>query len=473
MYWFSQSDLAAAEAWWRRALELDPSNQRAHECLRLLQRTSSTGFKQDSWARLPAVSGVAAESDDLDVFSDPERPARLPATGSYDELTPNPSKTETRWGGRLPPPLDKDPAAAEESSGVRPRPVSWSDGVPEDAVGRPWTRERTFDALLRDGEGPTAPLPLEPEPVPVVDRRSATDEILAAALEAEEGVEHRLDDLASSSDIRVSGATNLRNFISEVASRDTESSEAATWDVESSSPELTTSGVGSPWDLGPSRTSVLTLKTGGEFDAVAEPTPLPEVDRERFFNRGDPTSKDEIVDFLRATGDLPIDDHSLPSIDLVDPAGPLGNDSDDVGALQDAVATEPATSVRSASPELALQLAKDRFQLHDFQGVLEALEGYPLDPEGTGEVRNMLAESRANLLKMYEAKIGSLDQVPKVLVSSEEVIWLNLNHRAGFILSQVDGTVSYEDLISLSGMPRLDTVRILTELLDQNVIGVG
>src|SRR5262249_20537196 len=33
--------LTAAEAWWRRALHLDPSNQRAQECLRLIAGTKS------------------------------------------------------------------------------------------------------------------------------------------------------------------------------------------------------------------------------------------------------------------------------------------------------------------------------------------------------------------------------------------------------------------------------------------------
>src|SRR5689334_18144054 len=40
MYWFGKSDLAAAEAWWKRALYLDPKNTRAVECLRLLARST-------------------------------------------------------------------------------------------------------------------------------------------------------------------------------------------------------------------------------------------------------------------------------------------------------------------------------------------------------------------------------------------------------------------------------------------------
>ena len=75
--------------------------------------------------------------------------------------------------------------------------------------------------------------------------------------------------------------------------------------------------------------------------------------------------------------------------------------------------------------------------------------------------------------KMFESKIGSVDRVPRVMVSNEQIIWLGLDHRAGFVLSQIDGTVSFDDLIALSGMPRLDTLRILADLLSKNVITAG
>jgi hypothetical protein len=49
-------------------------------------------------------------------------------------------------------------------------------------------------------------------------------------------------------------------------------------------------------------------------------------------------------------------------------------------------------------------------------------------------------------------------------------MWLNLDHRAGFLLSQIDGTVDYESLFALSGLPRLDTARILATLINDGVI---
>ena len=118
-----------------------------------------------------------------------------------------------------------------------------------------------------------------------------------------------------------------------------------------------------------------------------------------------------------------------------------------------------------------LKEARDRFGLHDFDGVLDRIEQLPADMQQSEEVRNLEAEARRNLLKMYESKIGDFEQTPRVLISDEEVIWLNLNHRAGFILSQIDGAVTYEDLVALSGMPRLDTVRIVADLIDKKVVG--
>jgi hypothetical protein len=73
---------------------------------------------------------------------------------------------------------------------------------------------------------------------------------------------------------------------------------------------------------------------------------------------------------------------------------------------------------------------------------------------------------------MYESKLGPLSAVPRVQVRPEEVLWLNLDHRAGFVLSQIDGQLAWEDVFALAGLPRLDTARILARLVDEGVIGV-
>ncbi len=114
--------------------------------------------------------------------------------------------------------------------------------------------------------------------------------------------------------------------------------------------------------------------------------------------------------------------------------------------------------------------AKDLLALGDFSGSLEMIEKIlKVDPE-QAEARDYLTRNEATLVAMYESKLGPLGKIPRLAIKPEEVMWLNLDHRAGFLLSQIDGTVDYENLFALSGLPRLDTARILAGLLADEVI---
>ncbi len=117
-----------------------------------------------------------------------------------------------------------------------------------------------------------------------------------------------------------------------------------------------------------------------------------------------------------------------------------------------------------------LSAAKELFALGDFTGSLELIEKIlQVDPDH-GEAREYLRQNEATLVSMYESKLGRLAAVPRLAIKPEEVMWLNLDHRAGFLLAQIDGTVDFDSLFALSGLPRLDTARILANLLADGVI---
>jgi tetratricopeptide (TPR) repeat protein len=117
-----------------------------------------------------------------------------------------------------------------------------------------------------------------------------------------------------------------------------------------------------------------------------------------------------------------------------------------------------------------LQAARELFALGDFTGSLELIEKIlQIDPDH-GEARDYLRQNEATLIAMYESKLGPVSDVPRLWIKPEEVMWLNLDHRAGFLLAQIDGTVDYDSLFALSGLPRLDTARILANLIADGVI---
>lgn len=176
---------------------------------------------------------------------------------------------------------------------------------------------------------------------------------------------------------------------------------------------------GSPWDEGPAARATIELEstTGGlDLDAVADKSDL-----------------------------RPL---------VPEGAGP-----------QEASSTAPKSDV-----EVWLSAAKELFSLGDFSGSLELIEKIlQLDPDH-GEARDYLRQNEATLVSMYESKLGSLARIPRLAIKPEEVMWLNLDHRAGFLLAQIDGTVDFDSLFALSGLPRLDTARILANLIADGVI---
>lgn len=135
---------------------------------------------------------------------------------------------------------------------------------------------------------------------------------------------------------------------------------------------------------------------------------------------------------------------------------------------------------RTSTGELAkdevktlLRGARDLLDLDDHTGamelILKAQQVAPDDPD----VKAMRERSEKTLLTMFESKLGKIETIPRVLLKEDEIIWLNLDHRAGFVLAQIDGTVSFDDLFAVSGMSRLDTARILAQLVDEGVISKG
>ncbi|MGB8929870.1 MAG: hypothetical protein WCC48_01325 [Anaeromyxobacteraceae bacterium] len=123
--------------------------------------------------------------------------------------------------------------------------------------------------------------------------------------------------------------------------------------------------------------------------------------------------------------------------------------------------------------ETLMQAARELHGLGDFSGSLELIEKILLRSPDHAEAREFLTQNEATLFAMYASKLQPLANVPRLAIKPEEVMWLNLDHRAGFLLAQIDGMVDYESLFALSGLPRLDTARILASLLAEGVIQHG
>lgn len=136
-------------------------------------------------------------------------------------------------------------------------------------------------------------------------------------------------------------------------------------------------------------------------------------------------------------------------------------------------AVEPATTPSSAPGAPTSRNMQDRFEVGDYSGALElAVRILEEDPDDMS-ARLMADECTTTLTQMLSARLGSLTQRPTIGLPLDQIRWLSLDHRAGFLLSLMDGQLSIDDVLDVSGMPRLDAMRLLTDLVDQRVIALA
>lgn len=139
-------------------------------------------------------------------------------------------------------------------------------------------------------------------------------------------------------------------------------------------------------------------------------------------------------------------------------------------ALVVPVDVDPQPQSPKDEADTLVEGAGELFALGDFSGSLELIQKALLCFPGHPEALAYLERNEGTLLQMYESRLGSKASRPRVMLRADEIVWLNLDHRAGFVLSQIDGTLSIEDLYDISSLERLDTARILADLVDQGVI---
>jgi hypothetical protein len=157
---------------------------------------------------------------------------------------------------------------------------------------------------------------------------------------------------------------------------------------------------------------------------------------------------------------------SLPDLEEVEPIAEVKGQQA-TNAPRSATGSEPRQPARPPAVEM-----NARIELGDYSGALEIAEEI-LEKDPTNLSARACAETcRSVLRQMYAARIGPLDGVPVVMVPRDQLRWLSIDHKAGFVLSLVDGVSNLEMIIDVSGMPELDTLRILSELAQQRIISL-
>jgi hypothetical protein len=69
-----------------------------------------------------------------------------------------------------------------------------------------------------------------------------------------------------------------------------------------------------------------------------------------------------------------------------------------------------------------------------------------------------------------EAWARSMTGAPVVVVPTAELVRLPLDHRAGFLLSRMDGFIDLDTLVEVSSMRRADALRLVRDLCESGIV---
>jgi hypothetical protein len=131
--------------------------------------------------------------------------------------------------------------------------------------------------------------------------------------------------------------------------------------------------------------------------------------------------------------------------------------------------------VDRSRPSQQLDLVGEMEELYALDDLTGALRFAELilgrEPDNT-DARACAQNCRQRLIQLYASKIGDLQRVAVPALSENQMRWLGLDHRSGFLLSRVDGISTVEEVLDVCGMPRLEALKTLVDLLERGAIRV-
>ncbi len=95
-----------------------------------------------------------------------------------------------------------------------------------------------------------------------------------------------------------------------------------------------------------------------------------------------------------------------------------------------------------------------------------ALEQHP----DSAVAQKLIHSNREVLYEVYRSFLGDLSAVPSLAMSMDKIPMHELDHRAAFLLSRIDGALTLEDVLDVSGMARLEAFRHLSRLLLRGIL---
>lgn len=122
--------------------------------------------------------------------------------------------------------------------------------------------------------------------------------------------------------------------------------------------------------------------------------------------------------------------------------------------------------------EAAMAHVHERMAAGDHVAALHAAERVlEITPDHELALR-VVEQARAIMCGAYQQHLGTGHDIPQIVVPVESLAAHGIDRWAAYILSRVDGNSSIDELVAGAGFTRLDTLRLLYELVRRGIVVV-
>jgi hypothetical protein len=130
----------------------------------------------------------------------------------------------------------------------------------------------------------------------------------------------------------------------------------------------------------------------------------------------------------------------------------------------------PPSDVAPSSLDQRAMEMQALLEAGNYSSALVLAESVLVSDPNHAAARECAEFARSALGDRYLENLGGRRAVPRVVMTPDEVRGAALDHRSGFLLSFIDGSMTIEEVLDVSSMPELDALRIMFELRMQGII---
>jgi hypothetical protein len=187
--------------------------------------------------------------------------------------------------------------------------------------------------------------------------------------------------------------------------------------------------------------------------------------------RGDrrAATEDETTGQVDVFKSRPLRSPSRPEIPGMDPI-----DARSAEILDEVDRGAPAIETREERTRRRITALLDRAATwgrdSDFDRAVTAVDLALSEDPNSALAQKLIHRNREAIMNAFQAFLGDLQRTPSLARPLHELGSAPISPRAAFLLSRVDGTLSLDEILDVSGMPRLEAYRYLCQLFLRGIL---